>query len=83
MNWEPAKCENNSYRNIHNAGESEDKNQLKESEEVSLGGEGGEEEADEGDAGDVGDGQGEKAEKQYHCSSHYPICSILILVSGL
>ena len=60
----------NFYRNIHSAGESDDNNQLKESEEVSLGGEGGEEEAEEGDAGEVGGGQGEQAEKQLHCSRH-------------
>ena len=53
----------NSYRDIHNDGKCNDKNDVKVSEKGSLGGEGGEEEADEGDAARVGDGQGEQAEK--------------------
>ena len=65
-----AKNKRNSHCNIHNAGKGEDKKCVKESEEVSVGGEGGEEEADEGDAAEVGGGQGEQAEKQLHCSSH-------------
>ena len=53
----------NSYRDIHNDGKCNDKNDVKVSDKGSLGGEGGEEEADEGDAARVGDGQGEQAEK--------------------
>ena len=53
----------NSYRDIHLDGKCNDKNDVKESEQVSVGGEGGEEEADEGDAAEVGGGQGEKAKK--------------------
>ena len=63
-----AKNLSNSYRDIHNAGICKDKNDVKECEEVSVGGEGGEEEADEGDAAEVGGGQGEQAKKQLHCS---------------
>ena len=77
MHFSGTSKKSNSYRNIHNAGKCKDKNDVKESEEVSVGGEGGEEEADEGDAAEVGGGQGEQAEKQLHCSSHLfsgPIC---------
>ena len=55
----------------HNTGKSEDKKCVKESEEVSLGGQGGDEEADEGDAADVVGGQEEQAEDQLHCN-HIP-----------
>ena len=58
------------YPNINNTGQGDDKNNVKESQEVSLGGEGGEEEADEGDAGKVGGSQGEQAKDHLHCSSH-------------
>ena len=58
------------YQDIHNAGKCKDKSDVKECEEVSVGGEGGEEEADEGDAAEVGGGQGEKAKNHLHHSSH-------------
>ena len=44
------KRRSNFYRDIHITIKSEDKKCVKESAEVSLGGQGGEEEADEGDA---------------------------------
>ena len=68
----------NSYRDIHNASKGKDKKCVKESEQVSLGGQGGEEEADEGDAADVGGGQGEQAEEQLH-GSHSLSCLVRLL----
>ena len=46
-----------SYHDIHETGEAEDKDGVKEGEEVPLVGEGGHEEAAEGHAAEVGDGQ--------------------------
>ena len=63
-----AKKKINSYRDIHKDGKCKDKNSVKESEQVSVGGEGGEEEADEGDAAEVGGEQGEQAKSKLHCN---------------
>ena len=52
-----------SYHDIHHSGQGQNKDGVKEEEEVSLVGEGGPEEAAEGDAAEVGDGQGEQGEK--------------------
>ena len=52
-----------SYHDVHHCGQTEDKDGVKEEEEVSLVREGGPEEAAEGDAAEVGDGQGEQGEK--------------------
>ena len=48
------------YRNIHCAGQGQDKNRVKGSDQVLLVGEGGGEEAVEGDTGGVGDGHGKE-----------------------
>ena len=52
-----------SYHHIHHHGQTDNKDGVKEEEEVSLVREGGPEEAAEGDAAEVGDGQGEQGEK--------------------
>ena len=54
------------HRDIHCAGEGQDKNSVKRCYQVFLVGEGGGEEAVEGDAAEVGDGHGEQADCCLH-----------------